>query len=426
MHILFITSPQAATEPSSHTVELLMSALEPHHLVRNIQVRAPEPRSGLMRLARPAPSAPAEPLRHALLASDRVVTQGWDALLACERLNVVTDLHVLNDFDHRLRWADDRDARAFELLNRARTIVATRPEDVRALRAQGRFPFQLDGGRRASVQHWPGGHSLAPNELRAWFESLTAGNRTALTLADAIAEVAPRALVNLQELLDLCLDGEHRGRVQTINLQHIYLAQRSEILREAIASATAITADGWPIVDLVTQAGRAVERVTGADLVPNLVRDPRMRGSRIALIGGLESVGDSFQLVVEQAGATVGLREHGDKRDWDPLVLARQLNEQDCTLALVAVTQPAGDLLAAQLQRAGFRGVGIGIGAAVELYVGGERRAAPLVQRLRLEWVFRLVQDPKRLWRRYLVEGIPTYFGVVRPMSRRLKAIDKP
>lgn len=89
------------------------------------------------------------------------------------------------------------------------------------------------------------------------------------------------------------------------------------------------------------------------------------------------------------------------------------------------MTQPAGDLLAAELNRAGFCGIAIGIGAAVELYVGGERRAAPLVQRLRLEWAFRLIQDPKRLWRRYLVEGVPTYLGIVRPLSRRLSVPDK-
>jgi N-acetylglucosaminyldiphosphoundecaprenol N-acetyl-beta-D-mannosaminyltransferase len=427
VHILFIGSPKTAAAASSEAVGTLASALEPHHVVSTIEVRAPEPRSGF--LARLSPGEGSEPSKRFLetvLASDRVVTNGWDALLAFERLNLVADLHLLDDFGQLLPVSAKHDpARSFELLNRARTIVATRPEDVRALRAQGRFAFEFLGDRQVPDDPWPDRQNVETQDLRSWFESLPAGERSAVSLAEAVASVAPRALVDLAALVDLCLDGSHEGRVQTINLQHIYLAQRSAILRETIAGATAITADGWPIVELLTRAGRAIERVTGADLVPSLVQDPRMCGSRLALIGGLESVGDSFQLVAEQAGATVAVREHGDKRDWDPLVLARQLNEQRCTLALIAVTQPAGDLLAAELNRAGFCGIAIGIGAAVELYVGGERRAAPLVQRLRLEWAFRLIQDPKRLWRRYLVEGVPTYLGIVRPLSRRLSVPDK-
>lgn len=428
LQILFIGSPKAVGAPSSEPARLLVSALEQQHLLRTIEVRAPEPRSGLVgRLAPVTRSAPSEQFRDELLAADRIVTHGWDALLVCERLNVVADLHVLDDFSQPPAGSaeHDRARRAFDLLSRARTIVATRAKDLRALRAQGRFAFELLGEGTTSHNLWPNRQSVASDDLAAWFESLPSGNRTATTLAEAVSVAVPRALIDLAALLDFCFDGDHQGRVQTINLQHVYLARRSAIFREAIASATAITADGWPIVELFTHAGRVVERVTGADLVPNLVRDPRMHGSRIALIGGMESVGDSFQLVVEQAGGTVALREHGDKRDWDPFVLARQLNEQQCRVALVAVTQPAGDLLAAELQRAGFRGIAIGIGAAVELYVGGERRAAPLIQKLRLEWAFRLIQDPKRLWRRYLVEGLPTYLGVVRPLCRRLSLPDK-
>ena len=117
------------------------------------------------------------------------------------------------------------------------------------------------------------------------------------------------------------------------------------------------------------------------------------------------------------AGGLLRVREHGDKRDWDPRELAGRLEAEDVQLTLVAVTQPAGDLLGQELLAAGYTGVVIGIGASVAFVVGARRRAPGWVQWLGLEWFFRFLLEPKRLWRRYFVEGIPTYLKVIRPMT---------
>lgn len=350
------------------------------------------------------------------------MTSGWAALLACEQMRVMSDVHVLVEFDVPLDGAavGQDDARKFELVNRARRILARSASDVRRLRARGRFPTLLmsnedttdpDSSTRASV--------IPISRLAPWVSGIVPRGHAEEDLAEALRTAAHRSVPDLAGLLNACLDGHHPGRIQTVNLQHLWLARTSAVFKEAIGTADAITADGWPIVRLLNSAGYPMDRVTGADLVQNLLSDPRARGLRLALIGGAEEPGAAFEQLAAEAGAAVVLREHGDKRDWDPAVLADELNERNASLALVAVTQPVGDLLVAELTAAGYRGTAVGIGAAVDLFVGGERRAAPWVQQLRLEWLFRFLQNPRRLWRRYFLEGIPTYVRVVRPMVKR-------
>ncbi|HEY3408306.1 MAG TPA: WecB/TagA/CpsF family glycosyltransferase [Propionicimonas sp.] len=379
-----------------------------------------------------APAADAgllDEVRAAALACDRLVTSGWVALEACERIGVVADVHVMADFSAPLggqapsssasgpEAADEE--RRFALTNRARHLLVRRCVDVGRLRSRGRFPSLLFTGRADCDPVAIAVPTVRVTELGALLAECERTGHAELSVGAAIGRVAPRSIPDVGGLLDACLCADGPSRIQTVNLQHIHLAMLSPVFREVIAAAPAITADGWPVVRMLRRNGyQAVERATGADLVARLLDDPRARGLRLALVGGSQRPGAAFAERARAAGAKVVLREHGDKRDWVPAELATRLNVAGASLTLVAVTQPAGDLLAAELVAAGYRGTAIGIGAAVELFVGGERRAPQWVQDLRLEWLYRFVQDPRRLWRRYFVEGLPTYFGVVSPIIR--------
>jgi N-acetylglucosaminyldiphosphoundecaprenol N-acetyl-beta-D-mannosaminyltransferase len=79
---------------------------------------------------------------------------------------------------------------------------------------------------------------------------------------------------------------------------------------------------------------------------------------------------------------------------------------------LLAIGAPQQEMVARAIQdRGDVTGVGICIGASLDFLVGRQTRAPKWVSRLRLEWLFRLMSEPKRLWRRYLVEG-PRIFAL--------------
>lgn len=357
---------------------------------------------------------------------DVVITSGWAALEVCEARRVMPQVHLLGDLEAPLADQGPRvsDAAAVsrrkaELLDRPLRILTRSRSDARWLRARGRFPWHLAVDSAAVSPELP--TSTTVLELVADLQAAPEHVHRELPLDEALRRASRRLLADDAAMLEACLSRGGPRRIQTLNLQHLYLAKTSPIFRQVIAAADAVTADGWPVVQLLKSAAIPVERATGADLVSQLLSDARVVGLRMAILGGAGEPATEFADLAAAAGASVVFREHGNKQDWDPRRLAVQLNECNAQLTLVAVTQPIGDLLAAELKDAGYAGTAIGIGAAVELYVGGERRAATWIQKFRLEWLYRFVQDPKRLWRRYGVEGIPTYFTVVLPMVRRRK-----
>lgn len=431
MEILFLRSetPVVVSQDDAHPGSRIVTALTALGTVTVAQVgpftgrESRLRRWGDRRRSTHAPDSFTE-LRRDALSCDVLITSGWAALIACERMHVLSDVHLIEDLrspvDPAAAGTAEDEARKFELVNRARRILVLSADDGRQLRARGRFPTLLVTDEDAAAPDPSSPAGVVPvGRLADWVRPPAPAGHAEPDLAQVLRSAAQRSIPDLPGLLSACLADPRPGRIQTVNLQHIWLARTSPVFRETIGTAREITADGWPIVRLLNSAGYAVDRVTGADLVQNLLSDPRARGLRLALIGGAEEPGTAFEQLAVQAGAAVVLRDHGDKRDWDPAVLAAELNARQAGLALVAVTQPVGDLLVAELTAAGYRGTAIGIGAAVDLFVGGERRAAPWVQRLRLEWFFRFLQDPKRLWRRYFLEGIPTYLKVVLPMTRR-------
>jgi exopolysaccharide biosynthesis WecB/TagA/CpsF family protein len=88
---------------------------------------------------------------------------------------------------------------------------------------------------------------------------------------------------------------------------------------------------------------------------------------------------------------------------------------------MLAIGSPQQEIIAQQLKHRGVaRGLALCIGASVDFITGKERRAPALMQRLGAEWLFRLLQSPRRLGKRYLMRG-PRVFGVLRHIDIRLR-----
>lgn len=161
--------------------------------------------------------------------------------------------------------------------------------------------------------------------------------------------------------------------------------------------------------------------VPGSDLVAALLTHPALSADTpILIVGGgdglAQAVGTHCTLTrVEQIRPPMGLRK-------DPAALAatvEAIEARDARFVILAVGSPQQELLANALARRGIaRGVGLCIGAGLEFLVGDRRRAPAFVRALNLEWLFRLACEPKRLARRYLVEG-PRIFRLVWEYRRR-------
>jgi N-acetylglucosaminyldiphosphoundecaprenol N-acetyl-beta-D-mannosaminyltransferase len=270
---------------------------------------------------------------------------------------------------------------------------------VRALEAlyNDEFPISVDAPALIDSNEWVSAGSLV---------SLMA-SKTGIRDRVAVAPVEDKLVASMDNLKDLVFDSRPI-RIQTLNLHHLYLASHLDDFRRAVLEADFVTADGWPVQRLLKRDSKIIApRVTGSDFLAELVSDGRLAGRRVALIGGSEPAADLFRSRLEAAGAELALGWHGPRAMWIPSAIARRLKEADIEIVVLAVTPPFGELMAAELRRAGVGASIIAIGGGLDMLVGLRRRAPMVVQRIRLEWAYRMVQDPHALFRRYVLECIP-------------------
>jgi N-acetylglucosaminyldiphosphoundecaprenol N-acetyl-beta-D-mannosaminyltransferase len=231
--------------------------------------------------------------------------------------------------------------------------------------------------------------SVAESRVARFWRACSEGGRLVATLADVFSSPWQVRAV----------------RVQTVNLQHVHLIAGSEDAAEAAISADLVSADGWPLVVLARRAGRRCDRVTGRDIVQVLIDDPSWAGRRVALLGSSPEVGEAFAGLLGENGVTLAYRLHGDASTWDHTLVAAELKEADCDVVLVALGAPKGEPFAQSLAALLPRGLVVGIGGAVEMATRFMPAAPRWLGRIGMEWAFRLIREPRRLGRRYLVES---------------------
>ncbi len=207
------------------------------------------------------------------------------------------------------------------------------------------------------------------------------------------------------------------GRIQTVNLHHLQLATTDARFRAAIEDADAVTADGWPVVAGLHRLGRDVKRVTGSQLIADMLASDG-GGLTVGILGASRRTGDIAARRLAARNWRVEFREHGLAACWRAEAIAEQLLERGIDILLVAVTPPAGELIGQQIREYGFPGAVINVGGALDMVAGVQRRAPGWVVALRAEWLYRLVSNPQRLGRRYLVDGPPTAFALLRAVRR--------
>jgi N-acetylglucosaminyldiphosphoundecaprenol N-acetyl-beta-D-mannosaminyltransferase len=198
------------------------------------------------------------------------------------------------------------------------------------------------------------------------------------------------------------------GSVFTPNVDHVINADHNPSFRAAYASASLSLADGQPLVWTSRLLGaRLPEKISGSDLVIPLMKRAAARRWRVYLFGGGPGVAEkAAQVLTEQHGVTiVGCEAPRISLEPDPAVdgpAVERIRKANAQLLLVALGAPKQELW---LHRtgAGIRPtVGVGVGASLD-FVAGARRAPRWMSRAGLEWLFRLLQEPRRLARRYLI-----------------------
>lgn len=230
--------------------------------------------------------------------------------------------------------------------------------------------------------------------------------------------------VTRYEALELCKElvaSRQPAYVTTPNVDCVALSQRDVLLRRAVRESTLSVPDGKGLVLGARIAGVPLrEHVPGRWLVAELAREAAAKGWSIYLFGSTETV---LRSCVEHWGTVYPtLRVAGYLAP--PYVAGmtkaflvettEAIRRAKPDIILVALGMPKQEIWMEAARNYGVGGLCLGIGGSLEV-IGGQRRTPPeWVNRGGLEWGFRLAQEPRRLWRRYLLRDPWFFFWAVR------------
>lgn len=227
----------------------------------------------------------------------------------------------------------------------------------------------------------------------------------------------PIACVETEALCDHMFANLASGKglwVLTANLDFLRRYVRDPVSRGIYSEADLSVADGMPLVWASHVQGTPLpERVAGSSLVRPLCRRAAEGGWRVYLLGGepqackaaAAKLVEEFPTLQIAGLSSPWISANPTEAELD--AVAATLAEARPDVVLVAFGSPKQELVIQKLHRRLPRACWMGVGISFSFIAGHVKRAPRFMQRLGLEWVHRLVQEPKRLFRRYVVEDLP-------------------
>jgi N-acetylglucosaminyldiphosphoundecaprenol N-acetyl-beta-D-mannosaminyltransferase len=221
----------------------------------------------------------------------------------------------------------------------------------------------------------------------------------------------PIDAIDQAEALDVMMRAVKDGnflQVCTVNLDFLASARRDPEVATLLRDSELNVADGAPVVWLQRMLGhRSARRLAGSDLVPELMSRAAGQDARVFFLGG--EGGAAVEAAERMVRAKPGLQVAGvlepafaPLEEMDTEEILRCLDESCPDIVLVALGHPKQDKWISRNRAALPASVIIGVGGTFDIIAQRKRRAPRWMQQVGLEWLFRFLQEPRRLGGRYL------------------------
>ena len=194
-----------------------------------------------------------------------------------------------------------------------------------------------------------------------------------------------------------------------VNVDKLVKASRDPDLRRIINECALVNADGMPVVWAARLLGKPLkERVAGIDLFEALMRRAGEKGWRVFLLGACEevvaAVADTYRRRYPDL-AIAGWRNGYWTVDEEAQVAA-QVRASSADLLFVAISSPKKEQFLGRWQAEMRIPFAMGVGGTFDVAIGRVRRAPRWMRRAGLEWFYRFLQEPRRMFRRYFIDDL--------------------
>jgi N-acetylglucosaminyldiphosphoundecaprenol N-acetyl-beta-D-mannosaminyltransferase len=208
-----------------------------------------------------------------------------------------------------------------------------------------------------------------------------------------------------------------------VNVDKLVKASRDEQLRRIINECALINADGMPVVWASRLLGKPLkERVAGVDLFEALMARAAARGWRVFLLGAREDVVQAVRATYLRKYpqlAIAGCRNgywHGEQEE---AAVVEQIRASGADLLFVAISSPKKEQFLGRYQAAMRIPFAMGVGGTFDVAIGKVKRAPLWMQKAGLEWFFRFLQEPRRMFRRYFIDDMAFIWLLIKEAARR-------
>ena len=211
--------------------------------------------------------------------------------------------------------------------------------------------------------------------------------------------------------------------IGVVNAAKLVNMRRDPALREAVLASDVIYADGMSIVLASRLLGTPLpERVAGIDLMLGILERGNEAGYRVYCLGATEEISRRAATAIAHRFPNVRIvgRRNGYFDDADEPAIVDDIVRSRAQVLFVAISSPKKEqFMARWADRLDL--VTHGVGGSFDVYAGFVARAPRWMQRAGLEWAFRLTQEPRRMWKRYLVGNLRFAWIIARELLARGK-----
>lgn len=208
-----------------------------------------------------------------------------------------------------------------------------------------------------------------------------------------------------------------------VNVDKLVKASRDPELRRIINECALINVDGMPVVWASRLLGKPLkERVAGVDLFEALMRRAGEKGWRVFLLGAQEEVvskvAETYQRKYPRL-VLAGYRNGYWKGEREEAEVARQIRDSQADLLFVAISSPKKEQFLGKYQAEMKIPFAMGVGGTFDVAIGKVKRAPVWMQKSGLEWFYRFLQEPRRMFRRYFIEDMAFVWLFIKEAAAR-------
>ena len=207
-----------------------------------------------------------------------------------------------------------------------------------------------------------------------------------------------------------------------VNVDKLVKASRDAELRQIINDCALINVDGMPVVWASRLLGKPLKaRVAGVDLFEALMQRASAKNWRVFLLGAREEVVSGVKSIYEKKypGLVVAGYRNGNWKADEEAVVVEQVKAAQADLLFVAISSPKKEQFLGQYQAEMKIPFAMGVGGTFDVAVGRVKRAPLWMQNNGLEWFYRFLQEPRRMFKRYFVDDMAFFWLLVKEFGRR-------